>query len=138
MSIKEKPLINAVKNPDALPGFLFVHRIVTGFFAMAMCAVFGGVVVLFWSLNGKALEVFDLVRAGAYAGLGLGGFIYLGIFMSAFNEPDEKSYRLQFVAGGVLAIACFVGLDWQFTDDFRAEIAEKGYLICTSQVPGCD
>ena len=138
MSIKEKPLIEATKNPDALPGFLFIHPIFTGFFAMVMAICFVAVATLFWSLHGRALETFEAVRIGAIFGIVFASTIYVGIFFSAFKEPEEKSFRIQFVFGGLIAVILMVLLDWRFTEKIRAHIAEDGYLICTSQTPNCD
>ena len=138
MTIKEKPLINAVSNPDALPGFLFFHPVFTGFFTIVSAAIFGGVATLFWSLNVKALETFEAVRIGAIVGAAFAGMIFIYIFITAFKDADERSYRLQFVLGGFIGLVMMGILDWQFTDDIRARIQEDGYLICTSQVHGCD
>ena len=47
MTIKEKPLINAVDILGPLPGLIFSNMIFAGFFAMIMSGVFGAVFVLF-------------------------------------------------------------------------------------------
>ena len=136
MSIKERPLIKAVEGADPLPGFFFSHPIVSGFFSMLMCALFGAGGMLFWSLYGRALELYESVRMGAVVATAFASVIFLGIFVSAFREPEERGVRLQFVLGGALALACLVALD-QFGDDrLRAFFENRGLLICT-QTSGC-
>ncbi len=137
MSIKEKPLIDAISKPDALPALFFANPIVTGLFTVLMSAVFGAVFALFWSLHGTAYESYNMMRIGAYCALGLTGLILFGIFISAFREPDEKWYRLQFVLGGVIGIAAFVTADLLSTESLGNTLIEKGYLICTSKGPDC-
>lgn len=115
MSIKEKPLINAVSRLGPLPGFLFSHPIFTGFFAMFMCPVFGAVFMLF-QVAGRgtveALALFEAVRVGAIVMMGFAVLIYAGIAISAFRHPDEMRFRLLFVLGGALCVLLLVALDF--------------------------
>lgn len=138
MSVKERPLIKAVERLGPLPGFLFAHPIVAGFFAMFMCPIFGAVFVLFWSLTGTAPQVFEAMRIGAYVATAFSSLIFIGIFISAFREPDEKTYRLLFVLGGALCVAFLVLLDVMSVDYVRAYVEGKGHIICTSGSMGCD
>lgn len=104
---------------------------------MLMCPVFGAVFVMFWSLQGTAPEIVEAMRAGAIALAVFGLLIFLGIFISAFREPEEKAYRLQFVLGGVLCLAFLVTFDVFSADLVRSFVEGKGLLICTSQAQGC-
>ena len=132
MTIKEKPLIDAATNPDPLPNFLFAHPVLTGFFALIMCPVFGAVFMLF-QVAGRggveALELFEAARVGTIVGAGVGAIILTGIAISAFREPDEKAFRLQFALGGLLAILILAVTDWLALDALRACFADAGPLV---------
>ncbi len=132
MSIKEKPLIIAVERLGPLPGFLFSNPIFTGIFALMMCAVFGAVFMLFQTAGYggvEALILFDAARIGAIGGLIVGAIVLITIAFSAFREPDEKTYRLQFVLGGALGIVALVVVDWLTLDTLRAYFTEAGPLV---------
>ena len=132
MSIKEKPLINAVSRLGPLPGFLFAHPVFTGFFAIIMCPVFGAVFMLFQVAGrgeAEALSLFEAARIGAVGAIIVAAIILAGITVSAFRTPDEKVFRLQFVLGGVLAVAALVLADWLALDALRAYFASAGPLV---------
>ena len=137
MPIKETPLLKAVENVDPLPGFLFAHPVLTGWFAMIVSAMFGGVFVLFWALSGTGSQIFEAVRYGMIGGTVVASLVYIGIFISAFFTPDERKHRILFFLGGVLGFATLFFTDYLFADDFRAMIADSGLLICTSQALDC-
>lgn len=132
MTIKEKPLIDAATNPDPLPNFLFMHPVLTGFFALIMCPVFGAVFMLFQAAGYgavEALELFEASRIGAIGGAGVGVIILIGIAISAFRTPGEKSFRLQFTLGGMLAVAALVSIELFALDALRAYFADAGPLV---------
>ena len=132
MSIKEKPLIDAVSRLGALPGFLFAHPIAAGFFAVVMCPVFGAVFMLF-QIAGRgaveALELFEAARIGAIGGLILAAVIFMGIAVSAYFEREEAKFRLLFVAGGVLAIVLLTAADRLAVDALRVWFTTAGPLV---------
>lgn len=132
MSIKEKPLIDAVERLGPLPAFLFAHPIIAGFFAMVMCAVFGAVVAMFWALFGTAQEMYEAMRLGAIVVTAYAVMIFVGIFFNAFREPEETPTRLQFVLGGAIGLTLLITFDLLTVDYFRAYFTDHGYLICTS------
>lgn len=107
MSIKEKPLIKAVGRLGALPGFFFSHPVFTGFFAMLMCGVFGAVFSIF-NVAGRGMveaqALYETAVAGALLFMAVASVIYIGLFLSAYKEPDEASVRRQFTLGGLMAI----------------------------------
>ena len=132
MSIKEKPLINAVSKLGPLPAFLFSNMIFIGFFAMIMCAVFFAVFIWFQAAGRGTVDSFylyELSRIGAYIGLAFGALIYIGIFISAFRTPDEKEVRLKFVIGGFLAIVFLVVVDFLSYDALRAWFTAAGPIV---------
>ena len=109
-----KPLAKAVENTGPLPGWLFSHPVIAGFFAMIMCPVFGGVSFMFWfSVGGQlvAVEYYSVFVSGGILGILIGAIVLLLIFASAFIDRDEAKYRMLFCLGGALGIAVFfVGL----------------------------
>ena len=132
MTIKEKPLINAVSRLGPLPGFLFEHPVFTGFFALIMCPVFGAVFMVFQVAGHggvEALELFEAARIGAIGGVAVGAVIFVGIAISAFRTPDEKIFRLQFFLGGVLGVITLAVTDWLALDALRAYFADAGPLV---------
>jgi len=127
MSIKERPLIKAVERLGPLPGFLFAHPIVAGFFAMVM---------MFWGAFGTTSEVYQAMRLGALVLTAFGAMVFLSIFCSALFTPDEFAYRIQFVLGGVSGLAFIIAFDW-LTADYLREYFGGSFLICTSQSANC-
>ncbi len=131
MSIKEKPLIDAVSRLGPLPAFLFSNPIFAGFFAMVMCPVFGAVFTLFQASIGTvdALILFEAARWGAIIGAIVGAFVFIIIAVSAFSHRDETRYRLLFVFGGVLGIVFLVTLDRLTLEALRDWFATAGRLV---------
>ena len=106
-NVKEKPFIDAASKSGPLPSFLFANPYFTGFFAMLMCPVFGAVFLIFWVAgNGgvEALELYKAARLGGYATMIFGAIVFISIAVSAFTEPEEKTYRLKFFTGGVFGL----------------------------------
>ena len=136
MSIKERPLIKAVERLGPLPGWLFSNPIFAGFFAMMMVPVFGAVFFSFWATLGtvEARALFEAARLGAIAATILGTVILLGMIISAFGEPEERTNRLQFVLGGVMALGFLVMMDFLFLDELRLWFDEQGPIAGSSQV----
>lgn len=115
MSIKEKPLLKAAEKLGPLPGFLFANMVFAGFVAMLMSGVFGAVFVLFQAFGRGTVHarvLFDYVYGGFLVTLVLTSVIFIGIAVSAFFVEDEKALRLQFVAGGVLALVAVALFHW--------------------------
>jgi hypothetical protein len=132
MSIKEKPLIDAVSRLGPLPAFLFSNPVFVGFFAMLMCPVFGAVFALF-QVAGRgtvnALTLFEAARWGAIIGVIWGALIFIGIAVSAFHHQDEKRYRLLFVLGGALGVAFLVITDRLALEALRDWFSTAGPLV---------
>jgi len=132
MSIKEKPLINAVSKLGPLPSFLFSNMVFVGFFAMIMCAVFFAVFIWFQAAGRgtvDSLYLYELARWGAMGGLIFGSIIYVGIAISAFRTPEEKNVRLLFVFGGVLAIVFLTVVDFLVLDALRDWFTAAGSIV---------
>ena len=132
MSIKEKPLIDAVSELGPLPGFFFASAFFSGFFAMIMCPVFGAVFVLFQAAGRgavEAIELFEAARVGAIGGLFLGIAIFAGILISAIFTPNEARFRLQFVFGGFCAAAFVFGFDYFLLETAREYFRNAGPLV---------
>ena len=127
MSIKEKPLIDAVSRLGPLPGFLFDHPVFTGFFATLMCAVFGAVFIVF-QIAGRggveAIELYDAALIGAACGLSLAAVTLLIFSVTGPREPEERKIRRQFIFGGVLAIVTAL-VGFYFADDFLREYVQN-------------
>ncbi|MEX6633158.1 hypothetical protein [Hyphococcus lacteus] len=132
MSIKEKPLFKAVGRLGALPDFLFSHPVFTGFFAMAMCGVFGAVFALF-NVAGRgfvaASYLYEKAVSGAVIFMAIASVIYIGIAISTFKEPDETEVRLQFVFGGLLAVIATAGLYLVFNGWVTDYFTNAGPLV---------
>jgi hypothetical protein len=122
-------MLDAAAGRDWLPGFLFSNPIVAGFFAIFMCAVFGAVVFFFMigGGGGDALHLFEIVRWGVIAGLGIGAVALFVIAVTA-SASEDRAYHLQFVFGGVLAIVGFVTFDVLMIDRLRASL-DTGWVI---------
>ncbi len=132
MSIKEKPLIDAVEKLGPLPGWLFSHPALAGFFAIVMCPIFGAVFVFFWALIGNPdpVTLFNAMRTGGIVTTFLGAFVIVLITISGFREPDETANRLLFAAGGASALALLIAVDWFFKDDVRAWLVTREKIFC--------
>lgn len=129
MSLKEQPLFNAVSRLGPLPNFLFSNMIFVGFFAMVMCAVFGGVFVAFQAAGHGAADfpvLFEAARWGGIIGVIIGAVTFISIGVSAFYTPEEAKVRLLFVFGGVLAIATLVISDHLALEPLRGWLATLG------------
>ena len=131
MSIKEKPLIDAVDRLGPLPGFLFAHPIIAGFVAMIMCPIFGIFVMMFWGLFGTAEQIYEGARIGAYTLTAFAVMIFIGIFFNAFRDPEETATRLLFVLGGGIALVFIILFDLLTVDHFRT-VFVGGKVVCTS------
>lgn len=130
---KEQKFIDAASEVGPLPGFLFANPILAGFFAIIMCAVFGALMVLFLALLlgvVQALDLFEVLRWGAIAGLTIGAVALLVTLVRATFQRDEgRADRLQYVFGGILGIALLVAIDWLFLDTLRAWLGTIGPVI---------
>lgn len=104
MSIKEKPLIDAVDNLGPLPGFLFSSPFLAGAFTILMCAVFGAV-FLFFQVFGRGVTEPEIVVAsiigGALIGTAAGIIILMLVFLRAIIKKEEPRHAAVFCAGGV-------------------------------------
>ncbi len=132
MTIKEKPLIDAVSKLGALPAFLFVNAVFAGAFTIFMCAVFGVVVALF-NVAGRgvvdAAPLYEAARWGAFFGVLLGGAILIGVMITATPDPDEAGGRLQFLCGGAFCAAALVAFDLFAHERLSAWLAAVGPIV---------
>lgn len=134
MSVKEKPLIDAVEKLGPLPGFLFSNMVLAGLFSVLMCAVFCGVFMMFQFFGrgvADAGALFEATRWGARLGVGLGMFIHLIIAGRAvmLDDPDEKQVRMRFVYGGALGVLTYFLLDILAFDALRDWVSKAGLLV---------
>jgi hypothetical protein len=120
-----KPAVDAVGRLGALPGFLFAHPIVAGFFAMLMLPVFGVAASAFFASLGPAgfVDLIEIVRIGARLATAFGVIIFAAIFLSAFFMREERAVRLQFFLGGMLGLCVLVASDLYIVDEIRARLA---------------
>ncbi len=131
MSIKEKPLIDAVEKLGPLPSWLFAHPFFTGFFAIMMVPIFGAVFTVFWSMLGgpNAVELFDAAIIGAVAATAISAIVLIGILISALFTPDERTPRALFVAGGFFATVLIFAVIVGFYDDVRQWLSDNNPQI---------
>ncbi|MEM9705910.1 MAG: hypothetical protein AAF850_07520 [Pseudomonadota bacterium] len=135
MSVKEKPLIDAVSNLGALPGFLFKSPFIAGFFAMLMCAVFGAVtLVMNAAARGvsDAFPVYQTIRICALFGVGFGFlFVVIASMVSAKQDPekDDAKLRRRYFFGSLLAAVVLFTLDSVSIDFIRAELEPIGRIM---------
>lgn len=110
MSLKEKPLIDAVSNLGALPGFLFENQIFNGVFTVMMAALFGAFAMAFFSMFGLEDPEVLLVamNIGAIVAVCFSALIILGIAVTAGLHPEETSGKLKFVFGGFLGVIIII------------------------------
>lgn len=136
MSVKEKPIIIAVERLGPLPGWLFAHPFIAGFFAIMMVPIFGAVFTVFWSMLGAptAVELFDAAIYGAVGAMAFAAIILIGILISALFTPDERTPRALFVFGGFVAIALFFASAIMFYSDVRSWIQESNPPIWPGEI----
>ncbi|WP_375206111.1 hypothetical protein [Hyphococcus sp.] len=143
MSLKERPLINAVERLGALPGFFFANMYVAGFFAIIMCPFFAAFFTMFWAATyggNDTLAIFQTVHAGAWVGLGLGAlFLLFAAGAQVFgdredDDPEEKADHVKFLLGGVAGFVFFVVADMAAYDAMARYFAEAGPIACASVV----
>lgn len=126
MTIKEKPLIDAVSRLEPLPDFLFANPVFAGFFTLLMCAMFGVVTFVFQAAGRggvAATTVFEAARLGAILGVFVGVLVFAGLAIRAFFAKDEMLNRLLFVSGGVLGAIVLVAVDWLTLETARDWVA---------------
>ena len=131
MSIIERPLFRAAERLGPLPGVLFSSMISAGIVSILGCAVFGAVFLLFQTMGRgsvDAVTVFNDTRVGAIAGVAIGAIIHLFIALAAIVKPQEPEERLQFVLGGVIAIAALAAFDFLAVDHIRGWVSQFGDL----------
>ncbi len=136
MTTKEQPLIDAVSKLGALPKFLFFHPTFTGFVVVYVVVLCGATVVLFWaSSHGvvEALELFDLVRGGAIAGVVFASIFFTIYAVLARRSEDDTGHRYKYAAGGLLGITSFFFIDFLSIDAIREALVNAPPIV---QAPG--
>lgn len=112
MSVKEKPLFKAAEKLGPLPGFLFNSPFSAGFFAIFMCAVFGGFAASFVTAGHGSASPAGLFVAGiggAGFALVIGVIVLFVIAVTGAGDNDGDGDRRQFVIGGMVAFTLVVG-----------------------------
>jgi len=104
---KETPLRRAVEKLGPLPDFLFSSMLISGAFAIVMCAVFGAVFVMFQAFGhgaANAVTLFAVGTKGAFFGVGIGLFFVVVALANAepTDDPDERKERVQFFYGSLI------------------------------------
>lgn len=130
---KEQKFIDTASDVGPLPGFIFANPIFNGFFCMFMCAVFGAFMVLFRAFGRgvvESLELFEMGRWGAIAGLIVGAIVLFFIFVAAsFRRDQGRADLLLFVLGGILGIAALVIADRFYLDEVRTWLSTAPPLM---------
>lgn len=113
MSIKEKPLINAVSNLGALPGFLFANQLFNGAFSILIASFMGAFCAAFFTMFGleNPEVLLAAMRWGARIILALSVVILLVMAVTAGIHPEETRGRLRFVLGATGAVLAFAVFD---------------------------
>lgn len=126
MSIKEKPLIDAVSNSGPLPNFLFSTMFGAGFFALLMAGVFGAVTFLFQG-GGRGLatviDALDFIIIGAITAQAFCALILLLVLFRSVFRKEEGAGERRFVAGGIAAIIVTLAMA------FLAYVFLRPYLL---------
>ncbi|MEL6363064.1 MAG: hypothetical protein AAFR21_18510 [Pseudomonadota bacterium] len=127
MSIKERPLLKAVDNLGALPGFLFDNPVFLGFMTLFMSAFFGAFTIVF-AVTGHhgatAQYLFDAARNGAIIGITIGGLVQLVFAAANMGNADERPYWRKFLLGGVIGVILLVAVDFLLTDWIRVQLLD--------------
>jgi hypothetical protein len=132
VTIKERPLIDAVSNPDPLPGLLTANAVVAGVFCTLTCAAFGAIIAVFQVAGrGEAvtLEVFNGARIGAMLALGVETAILGAIGLRTLITKEEADTRGRFIAGAALGAIALAATDFLALDATRAWLADVGPIV---------
>ncbi|MEM9013945.1 MAG: hypothetical protein AAGB02_02450 [Pseudomonadota bacterium] len=132
MPIKEKPLLDAEEKLGPLPGFLFSHPLIAGFFAIMMCPIFGAIFVIFQSsIYGSVspLQLYNSARIGAILATGFAFLVLLLIAFSALRKSEQIGYWLAFVFGGIVAIAALAAADALSRNYLLENLADYGSVF---------
>ena len=131
MTLKERPLINAVANPEpiATPG----HPILAGMFGAFFCGVFGAIVMIFAAVGRAVVEPAALlgpIRAGVYGGfLVAGGAAILLLVRSLGAEPPDRRIQFGHTFGALVCIAIITGLDIAFGEEIARWLSSQPPVI---------
>ena len=93
MTLKERPLINAVDQLGPIPGFMTGGSFSAGVFTILMCAVFGGFTVMFHAFGRgftDAAGLYEYGRLGAWWFVAF-GFVIVLISVAAASIEAERN-----------------------------------------------
>lgn len=122
MSVKEKPLMNAVSRSGPLP--MPENPFWAGFCAVLAMAFMGGFVTIFASFTygaSRPLPMYEMARAGAAVALILAALLALVTLATASQDSDEKAFKRQFCTGVAVAIIILLFVDFLAVDWLREE-----------------
>ncbi|MEM8987824.1 MAG: hypothetical protein AAGC95_13995 [Pseudomonadota bacterium] len=129
MTIKEKPLINAMSRWGMMPGFLFANSLIAGFTTIQLCAVFGVFFMMFQAYGRGVADAYELLqyfRLGAFAIVGLGLLFSIALGVRAVWRQEEAKERLLFLLGAILGVVAFALLTWLTWEPLNVGASELG------------
>jgi len=132
MTIRERPLINAVSNLGPLPGYLFAGPFVSGFVAMLMTPVFGAAAAGFIAAgHGEAdsLRLFEIARFGGFVVMVLAALLIFGIGVSGIFNREERPARLGFALGAATGTTLLVVADALTIELARSWLETAGPIV---------
>ena len=106
MTMKEQPLINAMKRSGPWPSYFFTNPYVCGIMPVLLCAVLTSVsVVIYASAHGATASgrtFFAVARGGAVAGTIFAIICAIAVTVGAYYRGDEEAYYNRFLVGALL------------------------------------
>lgn len=111
MTMKEAPLIKAMKHQGPLPNFFFTNPYICGFMPMVYCAIAGGVALLIVTAGHGGVsgtQVLGSFMMGSLFATGI-GFIVMALTASRYvNDPEsdneERKFHTAMIHGSMIGI----------------------------------
>ncbi len=130
MTIKEKPLINAVDSLGPLP---FVRNpVFTGVFTTFMCIIIIATIVFFQVFGRgftEAAEIYQEIRISVYFSFFFLAAVFIFMALRAIGKKDQVLFRLLFVVGGILGMLFYTAIDFVAADLILGWLTEFGPLV---------
>ncbi|MEM0929797.1 MAG: hypothetical protein AAGI89_10960 [Pseudomonadota bacterium] len=111
MTIKERPLINAVSKLGPIP--TPSHPILSGIYTTAIAGLFGAVAFFFQAYGrgavATAADFYSAVMVGSWIGFAVVAVCYVALLLASRQEEAETT--VPFVVAGLLSIVAFVACE---------------------------
>lgn len=131
MTIKEAPLIKAVSRSGAWPELFFTNPVFCGMMPILLCAMAGGLCVVFVAALAGADEpyiLYSIVRISAGIGAAIGFAICLVLVLKSVVMQEDASYYAKFLAGNLIGLVLLFVADFLGHQPFGAWLQTLDYV----------